>query len=400
MSLKADIFQNNNFSPFITSISKVIQEGIEKFWEQDVKIKLRAINNFRELREEKLVLGTDFFSSQIKIENHKPVIIRLDNNFVENFFEIVLEDNITDTRSGNYKLSGMSKLEVKILNNFCEFLYKKIKDILIPVNTVKLSEKSEKNINFLFYVATKNSINSNLLVTIPLDRIDLKEFKHVNSFVDEDFISQSIFVKVKMGTSKITLSELKTLEAGDIVVLEESDAKSAILISGDFEKSFKIKPNLSLILDIENKESENIDDKTNNEVIMDKNLWDDIQVEINAEFTKVKMSIGELKQITQGQIIDLGSIFENEISLFVEDKKVAKGELIIINDKYAVRLSEVISSNVEHKQQVKPKPQPQPQAKAQAHPQVKTEAKPKAQPQAKAQAQGQDEEFDYSDFEK
>ena len=45
-----------------------------------------------------------------------------------------------------------------------------------------------------------------------------------------------------------------------------------------------------------------------------KNIWDDIQIEISAEFDKVKMSLGELKQITQGEIIDLNSIFETKIS--------------------------------------------------------------------------------------
>jgi len=130
---------------------------------------------------------------------------------------------------------------------------------------------------------------------------------------------------------------------------------------------------------------------------MEKNLWDDIQIEISAEFDKVKMSIGELKQITQGQIVDLGSVFNNEISLYVEDKQVAKGDLLIINDRYAVRLNEILnSSNVsqtiktqnnaqQSKQQEQTKPTPPPP--------------PAPKPQAKVKEEAVDEEFDYSDFE-
>ena len=150
-------------------------------------------------------------------------------------------------------------------------------------------------------------------------------------------------------------------------------------------KPFSVKPNPALIMNVNNENEEEFND---NEVIMSKNLWDDIQIEINAEFEKVKMTIGELKQITQGQIVDLGSVFDNEISLYVEEKKVAKGELIIINDRYAVRLDEVLNDNAKPKVAQQ---QPQPQ-KAQAQPQAK-----KPQPQA---PQSEDEEFDYSDFEK
>ena len=156
---------------------------------------------------------------------------------------------------------------------------------------------------------------------------------------------------------------------------------------------------------------------------MEKNLWDDIQIEINAEFDKVKMTIGELKQITQGQIIDLGSMFDNEISLYVEERKVAKGELIIINDRYAVRINEVLNSNAQKAPievkatptgQTAPKPQgapaskplpqgaPQPQAGIkQQGPNIRPNvaAKPQPKPQA-AKPQADEEEFDYSDFEK
>ena len=157
---------------------------------------------------------------------------------------------------------------------------------------------------------------------------------------------------------------------------------------------------------------------------MSKNLWDDIQIEINAEFEKVKMTIGELKQISQGQVVDLGSIFDNEISLFVEDRKVAKGELIIINDRYAVRLNEVLSNATQApplaqtQTQAKPQTQPQ-QAKPQGAPAQKPQGvppqrpqgtvppqrpqgvPPQAKPQAQVKAQtNENEDFDYSDFEK
>ena len=113
----------------------------------------------------------------------------------------------------------------------------------------------------------------------------------------------------------------------------------------DFE--FKISPNPSIIIDTDD-EGEDMGEGTSAN-----NIWDNIQVDINAEFEKVKISLGELKQISEGLVVDIGSIYDNRIDLKVENKLVAKGELVIINDRYGVRIDEVVPSepeaeNIEH----------------------------------------------------
>jgi len=74
-----------------------------------------------------------------------------------------------------------------------------------------------------------------------------------------------------------------------------------------------------------------------------KNMWDSIQIEVGAEFEKVKMSLGDLKQISEGLVMDIGSVYENKINLKVEEKIIANGELVIINDRYGVRINEVFA---------------------------------------------------------
>lgn len=362
----------------------MVSFAIQKFWEIDVDVKLFALNDYRELRDEKLISNVDFFSSQIKVQGHRPIIIRLSKDFVEGF----LNDALNNTAS-NFNLVNLTQLEIKILNNFCEFLYKKIKEGLIPAEKVKITDKSDVIANLLFSVRNKEKI-TNILISIPSDRIDFKPLKKSISFTDEVFLNSQTQVKIVAGKSKLTLDELQNLSIDDIVLLENSNISKLTLVSGDLARPFSVKPNPALILNLDESENEQIN---NNEVIMSKNLWDDIQIEISAEFEKVKMTIGELKQITQGQIVDLGSVFDNEISLYVEDKKVAKGELIIINDRYAVRLDEVLSTNTKPVQKSVP-PNPA---------QVKTQPPKQAQPSKLVppkQAPSEDEEFDYSDFEK
>ena len=110
------------------------------------------------------------------------------------------------------------------------------------------------------------------------------------------------------------------------------------------------------------------------------NMWDDIQIEVNAEFDKVKMTLGELKQITNGMVIDLMDAFNGKISLVVEDKTVAKGDLVIINDRYGVKLTETYSTTNKQPKIEKT---------------VVQDVKPKAQAPVDKKVE---DEFDYSDF--
>ena len=106
------------------------------------------------------------------------------------------------------------------------------------------------------------------------------------------------------------------------------------------------------------------------------NLWDSIQVDMSAEFDKVKVTLGELKSIEEGLIVDLCSVYDNKVSLKVGGKRVASGELVIINDRFGVRIEKVNDSDKA------------PQSSAPAG---------EAAPEAQTENSGED--FDYSDFE-
>ncbi len=400
---KKNIFHTLNFNSFFPQLTQEVRSAVESFWEIETPVALQAVNNFKDVRSECLITDMDFFSSQIRVEHHKPVLIRFSKDFIEGFLSTVLQN----TPEG-FLLSSLTPLEVKILNSFSEFLYKKIKEILISPKDAKLTEESEKKINFLFVLnPAHNAPPGHLVISIPKDRIPFKPLSRTVSFKDEDFLTSAATVKIRIGRTKITLEDLENLSSEDIILLEESNLSYLTLVSGKLEQNFKVKIDPSLIVNLQDEdeiEETGTNNEFNNEVTMEKNLWDDIQIELSAEFEKVKMTIGELKQITQGQVVDLGSVFDNEISLYVENKKVASGELIIINDRYAVKLSEVLSSSVkqntmEPKNAAKEAPKAAPAQKPAQNAQ-KPAAKPAPAPQNPQQPAVEDEEFDYSDFEK
>ena len=95
---------------------------------------------------------------------------------------------------------------------------------------------------------------------------------------------------------------------------------------------------------------------------------------MSAEFDKVKLTLGELKSIEEGLIVDLCSVYDNKVSLKVGGKTVAAGELVIINDRFGVRIENVNS-------------------KEEASVEIPEENTPEETEETR------EEDFDYSDFE-
>ena len=120
------------------------------------------------------------------------------------------------------------------------------------------------------------------------------------------------------------------------------------------------------------------------------NMWDSILVDVVAEFDNVKLTLGELKQISEGLVIDVGSVYNNKIKLRVENQVVAIGELVILNDRYGVRVETIKKHKATEASKKSDKV-------AKNGVQQEAEDAPDAMPR-KATKQG-DENFDYSDFE-
>ena len=126
----------------------------------------------------------------------------------------------------------------------------------------------------------------------------------------------------------------------------------------------------------------------------DINIWDSIEVEMVANFDAVDITLGELKKIQAGMVVDLTSIYQNRVTLTVEDKPIASGELVIVNDKYGVKITEVHAPKAPVESYVSP----QAGTQAAAENVGETLDMPDVPGVEASAGGGDDEEFDYSDF--
>ena len=69
----------------------------------------------------------------------------------------------------------------------------------------------------------------------------------------------------------------------------------------------------------------------------------DISLEISVELGRTKIPISDLLQLGQGSVIELAKLAGEPLEILVNQKLVARGEVVVTNDKFGVRLTDIIS---------------------------------------------------------
>ena len=70
----------------------------------------------------------------------------------------------------------------------------------------------------------------------------------------------------------------------------------------------------------------------------------DIPLEITVELGRTKMLIHDLLKLGQGSVIELGKPAGETLEILANNRLIAKGDVVVMNDKYGIRLTEVIST--------------------------------------------------------
>ena len=69
----------------------------------------------------------------------------------------------------------------------------------------------------------------------------------------------------------------------------------------------------------------------------------DISVEISVEIGRTKMSIGELISLSKGSIVELNRLAGESVDVYVNEKLLGKGEIVVVNERLGVRVTEIIT---------------------------------------------------------
>lgn len=70
----------------------------------------------------------------------------------------------------------------------------------------------------------------------------------------------------------------------------------------------------------------------------------DIPLRVTVELGRTKMAVNELLNLGQGSVIELNKLAGEPMEVFVNDKLIARGEAVVVNEKFGVRLTDIIST--------------------------------------------------------
>lgn len=69
----------------------------------------------------------------------------------------------------------------------------------------------------------------------------------------------------------------------------------------------------------------------------------DIPLRVAVELGRTKMVVNDLLNLGQGSVIELSKLAGEPMEVLVNDKLVARGEAVVVNEKFGVRLTDIIS---------------------------------------------------------
>ncbi|MDJ0856569.1 MAG: flagellar motor switch protein FliN [Desulfobacterales bacterium] len=69
----------------------------------------------------------------------------------------------------------------------------------------------------------------------------------------------------------------------------------------------------------------------------------DIPLEVSVELGRTQMLVNDLLKLGQGSVIELSKLAGETLEILANQKLVARGEVVVINEKYGIRVTEIIS---------------------------------------------------------
>ena len=69
----------------------------------------------------------------------------------------------------------------------------------------------------------------------------------------------------------------------------------------------------------------------------------DIPLTVTVELGRSKMLINDLLQLGQGSVVELTKLVGEPLEVLVNNKLVARGEVVVVNEKFGVRLTDIVT---------------------------------------------------------
>ena len=78
---------------------------------------------------------------------------------------------------------------------------------------------------------------------------------------------------------------------------------------------------------------------------IDANVLQNIAVTVSLEVGRTSLKIREIMSLSQGSVVELDKLAGEPLDLLVNNTKVAQGEVVLVGDRYGVKLTNVVPAS-------------------------------------------------------
>jgi len=69
----------------------------------------------------------------------------------------------------------------------------------------------------------------------------------------------------------------------------------------------------------------------------------DIPLDVSVELGRVRIIVNDLLQLGQGSIIELNKPVGEPLEIYINNKLIARGEVVVVDEKFGIRVTDIIS---------------------------------------------------------
>jgi flagellar motor switch protein FliN/FliY len=71
----------------------------------------------------------------------------------------------------------------------------------------------------------------------------------------------------------------------------------------------------------------------------------DVSLRVTVELGRTRMKLAQILELQHGSVVELDRLAGDPVDVFVNDRMVAHGEVVVVDDKFGVRITEMLPPN-------------------------------------------------------
>jgi flagellar motor switch protein FliN/FliY len=74
----------------------------------------------------------------------------------------------------------------------------------------------------------------------------------------------------------------------------------------------------------------------------------DVTLQLAVELGRTRMSVRQVLDLQKGSVVELNRMAGDPVDVFVNDHLIARGEVVVVDDKFGIRITELVSPDREN----------------------------------------------------